>query len=179
MTITREEILTKAFLDEAFVYKDGFLFWKERPSHHFAEEWIRGAFNKRFAHKQAGYSRNGYRFVDFPLAKKVGVHRIVFVLHHGFVPETVDHIDGDTNNNRVENLRAATRRQNSMNTTTPSRNTSGVKGVSFHKNTNKWAAFVRVDGRQVHLGVFASIDEARKVRVEAAKQSYGEFFNDR
>jgi len=63
---------------------------------------------------------------------------LIFLYHHGYLPKFVDHIDGNKKNNRIENLREATKSQNAMNQKVSTRNTSGIKGVMWHKRDKKW-----------------------------------------
>jgi hypothetical protein len=166
------------YVTESFVYADGALIWKERPVHHFVDEWRQRIFNSRQAGSEAGAVWNGYRMVNFK-RRKLGVHRIVFLMHHGYLPAEVDHIDGNSLNNRIENLRAATHQENTYNRGTYKNNTSGRKGVSWHKPTSKWAAGIRENGKWKHLGLFESFDAAVACRTSAELVVYGEFANER
>ena len=87
----------------------------------------------------------------------------------------VDHIDCDPLNNRRSNLRLATNSQNQWNSKRYRNNTSGFKGVSFHKNNNKWAANIQHNGKQRHLGNFDSPEEAHAAYCKAAEEFFGEF----
>jgi len=85
----------------------------------------------------------------------------------------IDHINGDKLDNRRENLRSATRSQNMMNSGKPKNNTSGHKGVSWHRN--KWEARIIINGKKKHLGCFEDKEEAAKAYKEAAEKYFGEF----
>lgn len=174
----KEKLMTVEFLKESFDYVDGVLYWKFRPLHHFKNEWSQKISNSRQAGSRAGTVQNGYTQIKCKFGK-VGAHRIIFCMEHGFFPEEVDHIDGNPSNNRIENLRASTHKQNSTNMKKPSRNTSGVKGVSFHKTTGKWMPTIRADGKMKYLGIYRTIEEALVVRKQAEKEHYGEFANER
>ena len=87
----------------------------------------------------------------------------------------VDHINGDKADNRLVNLRFATTKENAQNSKISSRNTSGIKGVSFNKVNGKWKATIQVDGIRVHLGHFETIEEAQQARVEKANKVFGIF----
>ena len=92
--------------------------------------------------------------------KKYLVHRAIFLLTNGYLPEMVDHKDQDKVNNLPENLREATRSENSMNTGVRKDNTTGVKGVS-----PKGSKFeVRYKGE--YLGVRDTLEEATLLRQE-------------
>ncbi|EPA6882664.1 HNH endonuclease signature motif containing protein [Pseudomonas aeruginosa] len=174
----REEYLKKKFMHECFDYQDGKLIWKERPTHHFIDEWRQKIFNSRQAGCEAGTVVSGYRMVKFSWGK-VGSHRIAFLMHHGFLPAEVDHINGDPLDNRIENLRAATHAENLRNIKTSTRNTSGQKGVSWHKKSGKWSVGIRLNGRWAHLGLFASYEDAVSCRKTAEQDIYGGFSNAR
>jgi hypothetical protein len=89
----------------------------------------------------------------------------------------IDHIDNNRLNNNINNLRWATPSENSFNQKLSSVNTSGNKGVSFHKRDKKWYAKIKINGKKIHLGNFDSKDEAIKARVNKAKELFGGFIN--
>ncbi|MCH6546434.1 MAG: HNH endonuclease, partial [Deltaproteobacteria bacterium] len=66
------------------------------------------------------------------------VHRTVFYLSHGYLPEQIDHINGIRSDNRIDNLRGANDCTNAYNRGLQSNNTSGVKGVCWYKSRDKW-----------------------------------------
>lgn len=101
------------------------------------------------------------------------VHRLIYLMHHGKVPEFVDHKDGDHTNNRIENLRPATRAENNRNAKLRKDNSSSVKGVGLHKG--KWRVRVTVDKRQIHVGYFDTLEEAENAAGEARVRLHGEF----
>lgn len=90
----------------------------------------------------------------------------------------VDHIDGNTLDNRKSNLRIIHRRHNPKNTAMYNNNTSGYKGVSWHKDRKKWQVAIQVDKNNIYLGIFDNLDEAVKVRKEAEIKYFGEFSRD-
>ena len=89
----------------------------------------------------------------------------------------VDHIDNNGLNNNINNLRWCTQRENCMNSSFRNDNSSGMKGVSWHKKTNKWNARIMIDGIQISLGYYDSVEEAAKARVQRARQAFGVFIN--
>jgi len=89
----------------------------------------------------------------------------------------VDHIDNDPSNNRIENLRWATREENSRNTRIRSDNESGVKGVSWCDRDQKWCARIKIDGITVYLGYYNTIEEATLARQTRANLAFGVFTN--
>ena len=101
-------------------------------------------------------------------------HRLVYLYHHGTMPEVIDHIDGNPANNRIENLRPADMRQNQGNRRKSQRGLL-PKGVDWKPSIGKWQARITVDGRQVYLGVFDTAEIAHAAYVEAARRYFGEF----
>lgn len=89
--------------------------------------------------------------------------------------EEVDHINGNGLDNRRSNLRGATRRQNCCNRGTQVNNTSGHKGVSWHKGKGKWQAYITVNRKRIYVGCFDSLNEAAAARAGAAQFLHGEF----
>lgn len=93
------------------------------------------------------------------------LHRLLLDPPSGMV---IDHINGDTLDNRRSNLRVVTVGQNNQNLRGARRgNASGIRGVTKHTQYDKWRARIRVDGKLHHLGVFDDIEEARRVVEEA------------
>lgn len=103
-------------------------------------------------------------------------HRLVWLWVTGEWPKgEIDHINRDPSDNRFINLRIASHSDNMHNTTRPRNNTSGVKGVCWDKATRSWMAKISVDGRQISLGRFSSIDDAANARAKAAADIHGAF----
>lgn len=93
----------------------------------------------------------------------------------------VDHKNGNTLDNRKCNLRIVTRHQNNVNKKINSRNKSGCTGVYWEKSTNKWRAFICIDGKSLYLGRYNDFEDAVKIRRQAEDKYYGEysFYNSR
>lgn len=108
---------------------------------------------------------NGYYRTKF-LGKPVSVHHLIWIMHNGIIPNGmfVDHIDRDITNNKISNLRLVTPSGNSQNTKNSTRNTSGTKGVCWHKSTKKWKAYITLEGVYKHIGVFETKIDAIKAR---------------
>ena len=107
---------------------------------------------------------------------KCRAHQLVFLLHHGYIPEKcIDHINGDKQDNRVENLREFSYACNRINCTNNSRNTSGVVGVVLATKHQTWKAAIKISGRRFHIGTAVDFEEAVCLRF-AAEQclSWGE-----
>jgi hypothetical protein len=111
--------------------------------------------------------------------KRIFVHRL---LANAFIfnPENkscVDHIDNNRSNNKINNLRWATKRENNQNAQLSKCNTSGVKGVYFNKRAKKWQAQIMIDGILIYLGYFDSIEDAKQVRIKRVNEAFGVFTN--
>ena len=89
----------------------------------------------------------------------------------------VDHRNHNTLDNRRENLRVATAEQNNRNAKIRIDNSSGFKGVNYHKINRRWTATVRVNGIQTYLGSFVTKEEAVEVRRSVSEKLYGQFVN--
>jgi hypothetical protein len=87
----------------------------------------------------------------------------------------VDHEDGNGLNNQRSNLRIASPTQNQGNARRRKDNTSGYKGVSWYRRTNKWKAHIRVDKKLRHLGYFIDLTDAARAYDAAALEHFGEF----
>lgn len=125
---------------------------------------------------QAGsINSKGYRCVKID-GKLYQAHRVAWALVNGEWPaQAIDHKNRNRDDNRIDNLRLATNSQNTANSKRPAHNTSGLKGVTWHKQRQKWAAQIRKDGKNLHLGLFASAEEAHQAYIKAANENFGEF----
>ena len=110
-------------------------------------------------------------------SKLYKAHRIIWTLVRGPVPTGYipDHKDGDPWNNKWGNLRLATTCQNLYNSKRNTRNTSGIKGIRWHKAAKKWVARIRFDGKEKHLGLFPTKGLAAVAHAKAAIRYHGEF----
>lgn len=95
-------------------------------------------------------------------------HRIIYMLHHGFIEDSVqiDHIDKhiDGCNNRIENLRIVTPSENAHNKRKMRNNTSGVTGVTFDSDNKLWKASISINGKRVQKS-FKNFEDAKEWRL--------------
>lgn len=148
-----------------FEYRDdGNLVWRvSRPG------------GKAIAGGVAGNRRDdGYVIVGLK-GKKWLLHRIIFAMHHGYMPDMIDHIDGDPFNNRVENLRKADISTNQHNRKLDVRNKLGVKNVYFHNRDKNYAVRMKVGGKVRTVGYFKALELADLVAQMAREKYFGEF----
>ena len=86
-----------------------------------------------------------------------------------------EHADGSHYQDRLENLRVCSNSENSRNCRLSSHNTSGFKGICWHKREGKWQANIRLQGRLQHLGYFTTPEAAAEAYDAAAIRHFGEF----
>lgn len=110
-----------------------------------------------------GRVKNGGKRTRQPL------HRLIMNAKHGM---EIDHINNDTLDNRRSNLREVTGYQNDQNRkgAQADNNTSGIRGVSYHKETRKWRAYITINRKQIHIGVYDDMREAERVVKEKRKE---------
>ena len=140
----------------------------------YSEESSTGLINKvdRTHHskkgQEIGFENQGYYRFKFG-QKLYSNHRIIYFLNTGIDPEekTVDHEDGDSLNNKISNLRLATRSQNQDNREKQKNNKSGATGVFFRKSMQTWEPYIVKGVRQLSLGRFKNKDKAVAVRIVA------------
>lgn len=124
--------------------------------------------------REMGWESHGYLIFDHK-RKKYRVHRAIFLLHYGYLPKLIDHIDRNKLNNYPDNLRESNKRLNAFNTGVRKDNKSGYAGIHFNDNANKWAASIYIHGKKKHLGYYKLLDEAVTARkAEEAKINYSE-----
>lgn len=119
---------------------------------------------------------NGYLRISVD-GNRFRAHRlaIIYVYGDGYY-EQVDHINHIRTDNRISNLRVATHSQNNWNQQLQRKNTSGVKGVYWDKNRNKWSAYCCVMGKKHMLGRFSDIKSAENAVIEFRAKAHGEFY---
>jgi hypothetical protein len=124
----------------------------------------------------AGAISNKYRLISLH-GKPYLVHRIAYFMAHGNCPDFVDHINGDSFDNHVDNLRPATKSQNQWNQGLKKTNTSGVKGLSWAKTENKWLACIRYNGKNKNLGYFETKELGAEFLQLAREMLHGSYAN--
>jgi len=108
----------------------------------------------------------GYRRVCFQ-GKYRAVHRIIFFLHHGFLPKFIDHIDGNPLNNNINNLRETTISTNGMNRKVNKNNKINTKNVCWDSHKKMWKVQVKANNKLVFSKDFKDFELAELVANEA------------
>lgn len=156
-------MLSQQELLELFEYRDGDLYRLKRVSQ-----------NTQIGDKVGHPDSRGYLKVSIK-NKPYLVHRIIFMMVYGYVPDVIDHIDGNQANNKIENLREATQQQNCYNSAIHGKNTSGFRGVAWSKTWGKWQAYINVNKKRKFLGYFEDLELAAFVASEARNLYHGNF----
>jgi len=157
----RKDLPTKAYLSE--------LFKLDRRAGELIRLKSRGSAK---AGTVAGYWDGVRRKHPYRRVKLEGVahyvHHLIYIMAHGEIPlgMEVDHINGDTRDNRPANLRLATRAENARNQALSARNTSGIMGV--HQTSGK--RYAATLGRKL-IGTFDTLAKAKAARIEAMAQA--------
>jgi hypothetical protein len=163
-------MLTHKRISEILEYHPdtGWLTWLALPNQ---------ASTTRFSGKRAGTRHAaGYRQIQID-GKAYKAHRLVWLLVYGdWPPIAVDHINGDADDNRIENLRLANSSQNGANSRQRRKNPKHLKGAVYHKTSGLWRAEITKNYIRRYLGYFKTEMEAHQAYVDAAKLLHGEFF---
>lgn len=170
------EKLNEITVLECFRYcpNTGIFHWRFRPKSHFSEDIDWKRWNSQNSGNQA-FTSNGNRGYKkgCVFGKSYSAHRVAFLYMHGDWPiNQVDHLDGDTANNKWENLEDVTAEGNGRNRKKNGNNTSGTTGVNWSRSNNKWEARINHKGVRKSLGLFDSLESAKLIR-ELAEVEYG------
>jgi hypothetical protein len=130
-----------------------------------------------------GINSRGYCYVNLCNNNKkqnMTIHRLIAL---AFIPnpdnkKCIDHIDNSKINNNINNLRWVTYSENNMNRSMHCNNSSGFKGISWIKTSNKWSSQIRIDDINIHLGLYNTKEQAAKARVKRVEQAFGIYKNE-
>ena len=177
-------MITQDYLKECLRYdpRTGDFTWLKRPARHFKSVAGQSRANGGNAGKSAGdihKEDSGKEYRRIRISHKGGssglyrAHRLAWLYMFGCFPQNqIDHINGDSLDNRIENLRDVSNLENGRNQKKPKNNKSGVVGVSWDKKKLKWASKICVSGKGLFLGYFDEIGDAETARLSANKK-YG------
>lgn len=162
-------MLTQQRLKEVLYYDKvgGNFYWRHATKRNAIKPW-----------SKAGTPHNkGYISIQLE-GKRHQAHRLAWLYVNGAMPtQHIDHINGEKADNRFENLRHANNTTNHWNESTRSTNKSGHKGVWWHKQSRKWEAACRFNGKQIIVGRFERIQDAVEAVRKFREQHHGEYAN--
>jgi hypothetical protein len=150
--------------------------WRSRPREQFKSWHEYCRWNTRYAGTLAGsLNGDGYRCIMID-GRDYKAHRIACLYVSGEWPVAqIDHVNERKADNRFVNLRKATASENKRNSKRHVDNTSGFKGVGWHKQRGKWRAQIMLCGCCHHLGYFVTPEAAHAAYCEASARLHGEF----
>lgn len=164
MPLSGETVRSLFFYD----FSTGALHWIDRPHARSA---------KRAGDIAGGKKPNGRWCITI---EGVSYQRsnLVWIFHHDFLPDAeIDHENRVADDDRIENLREATRSQQLVNRGVMGHNTSGFRSVYFDPRKKRWAARVSIFGKRKRLGSYDTAEEAAAVADRAGREAYGEFWH--
>jgi hypothetical protein len=153
---------------------------QERLKHLVLYDPVSGAFtwrnptSKKYAPGGpiASVGCGGYLRVGLD-SRRYLLHRLAWMYIYGVFPDVeIDHINQIRSDNRLENLRLATRMQNAQNVLMRSNNKSGAKGVSWDVDRKRWRAQININGKRRYLGLFDSVESASAAYTAAANKHH-------
>jgi len=147
--------LTKDYLHQIFKYKDGELFWIKNGK--------KVGSNHPKGYRQTSLNKKAYL-----------VHRLIYMMFYGYMPNEIDHVNGQRADNKIENLRPANSK-NQQNAKIRKDNKFGVKGVYWFKELQKWKVDIGICGKRKYIGVFKDLELAELVAIEARDKYHGKF----
>lgn len=156
MTRQKEDLPTQSTLRSLLRYDPdtGDLYWLPRLESYFRQakkspRSLCNSWNSKWSGRPAFSRTSGGYKIGTVLGQDHKAHRVIWAMHYNEWPEAIDHVNGDKADNRLSNLRPATRSQNGMNKGAMPNNTSGHKGVVFDKRRKKWKAMVTANSKRV------------------------------
>lgn len=156
--------ITQAEIKQLFEYGNGQLIWKIQANNNGAPIGTPAGHIMQNGYVLVGISRRQYL-----------AHRLIFLMHHGYLPAKIDHLDGNRQNNKIDNLRPANSQQNSANSRKVGKFSSKWKGVTWDRARGKWAASVGVNRKRIALGRFDDEGDAAMAYNEAAVFHFGAY----
>lgn len=170
----REAALSLDFVRSILSYdpQTGIFRWKQRTDRD-------AAWNARYAGTVAGVVDGNYIYITIGFPVRFAAHRLAWFYVYGVWPKhEVDHRNLVKTDNRLGNLREATRGQNAHNMKLFKNNTTGAKGVGFDRRRGKYRAQIKLNGKAVWFRRFDTIEEAIEARRNELHRLHGEYANE-
>lgn len=125
-------------------------------------------------------TKEGYISIQID-GKKYQAHRLAWIYVYGNITEkSIDHANETKEDNRIVNLRMATRQENGQNISSRQiNNTSGFRGVSWNKSSKKWVSQIVIKRKKKHLGYFNTAEEASEVYLKAKRKFHTFWVEDK
>lgn len=169
-----------SFLCECFDYRAGTgeFFWKRRPDHHFQHPDHADGWNEQFAGSATFVARDpeGYRRAEVRYQGRryrLRAARVALCMAYGMEPETIDHINHQTDDDRLSNLRPATNQENIWHRKSQGRLSRPFRGAFPSRGV--WTAKIIHRGQRIGLGTYKTEIEAHRAYEATAKRLRGEF----
>lgn len=163
-------MITREWLLDNFTYdpKTGFINHKPKSLEHY-KGMSKGRILRRIRGERAEVFRErkkGCSYYAIIKGKKaMYAHRAAFLMYYGYLPKVIDHINGNTFDNRIENLRESSHLQNNRNCSLQKNNKTGCVGVSY--TGGKYRVTIGAMGKNVYIGSFDIFEDAKSARLEA------------
>ena len=171
-------MVTQETVRALFSYHNGSLYWKPRPRDAFRSQSAYVMWNKRYANLPAG-SVNHRGYVRVGIAKRYYMaHRLIWLYHRGWLPDALDHKNGNPSDNRMRNLRVATQTENRWNARRKIPTTTNIKGV-YKRPSGHYEAHICADYKRIHLGTFERKQDAIRAVSRARKELHKQFARHR
>src|SRR5690606_2030193 len=179
-TMAKKPLPTPEQLRQLLRYEPetGKLFWRERTPDMFEDgeqtaEHACKIWNSRFAGEEAFQSRSGGYSVGTVWGRRLLAHHVCWAIAHNEWPTShIDHRNGVRDDNRVTNIRLATRSQNNQNVRSQRGSSSIYKGVTYDKERGKWMAGIKKDFRRRNIGRYETEIEAALAHDRVAVELY-------
>lgn len=135
----------------------------------------------RYRERSLTGSLTTYGYIQVRVDGKIyRAHNLAWLYTYGEFPrDLIDHKNGIPSDNRLLNLREATPIQNQQNRKTNKNNSCGFRGVFLDKLSGKWRAKVKIEKKQIYLGLFESPELAHCAWINFTKEKFGDFFPSR
>ena len=147
----------------------GKLYWNPRAEEFFPDARAFRIWNTRYSGVQAFTAQMIGYYCGTLLGVRYLAHRVIWKMVNGVDPDQIDHINGNTQDNRIDNLRSVTNRLNSLNRSLQHNNKTGYHGV-IKTQEDKWLARIESNGVSRYIGTFRNLGEAIAARKAAEKE---------
>lgn len=151
-------MITQVQIKKIFNYSDGKLFWKYRDSSEFKTMSAYKSWNTKYSGREAGTRRYDKRRNEYRISIRINGRsylrsRLIYIYHNGNIDKKsqIDHLNGNTLDDTIKNLRLVNNVLNSYNTKKYKNNTSGKNGVYYNRKTKKWYAQARICNKNIML----------------------------